>query len=510
MSTMFELDFAALPPKKPFQEGIRRAPSRGYRLNRKDTETALKNALRYIPKRFHEELAPEFMDELLTRGRIYGYRFRPEGRIYGRPIHEYPGKILDAKGMQVMIDNNLDFDVALYPYELVTYGETGQVCQNWMQYLLIKRYLSEMTDNQTLVVSSGHPLGLFPSRPEAPRAIITNGLMVGMFDTPEDFHRLAAMGCVNYGQMTAGRLDVHRPPGHRPRHLHHAPQRGPSVPGHPPGSGPARARLHHLGTGRHVGRPAQGRRHRRRRLRHRRGGPQPHPDAPLPGLGGQGLRRPARSLPLGATRPAPRPSPAPSPTTATSWTSWSTSTSKGIEAELISDQTSCHAVYEGGYCPAGLSYEQAKALLRDDFSTFKAKVDESLAAPLPGPQAPHRQGRAFLGLRQLLHEGRLRRGRQGHLQERPGHERRLHLAQLCRRHHGAPVLRLRLRALPVGLPFRASRRTWTPPTRRPPRASTRTAAGRTGTTTTGCATPRRTGSSWARRPASSTPTPRAA
>ncbi len=204
MSQTFALDFDALPPKKPFQEGIRRAPSRGFRLNEKDARTALKNALRYVPERFHAELAPEFMEELLTRGRVYGYRFRPEGRIRGKPIHEYPGRCLDAKGMQVMMDNNLDFEVALYPYELVTYGETGQVCQNWMQYLLIKKYLAEMTEHQTLVVSSGHPLGLFPSRPEAPRAILTNGLMVGMFDTPEEFHRLAAMGCVNYGQMTAG------------------------------------------------------------------------------------------------------------------------------------------------------------------------------------------------------------------------------------------------------------------------------------------------------------------
>ena len=113
MATTFELDFKRLPPRKVFQEGIRRAPSRGYRLNRKDTHTALKNALRYVPSRFHEELAPEFLEELLTRGRIYGYRFRPEGRLSGRPIHEYPGKILQAKAMQVMIDNNLDFDVAL-------------------------------------------------------------------------------------------------------------------------------------------------------------------------------------------------------------------------------------------------------------------------------------------------------------------------------------------------------------------------------------------------------------
>ena len=198
------VELTELPEPKEFKVGIRRAPDRGCTLNAHETKVALANALRYVPAEHHEIVAPEFLEELETRGRIYGYRYRPAGEITGRPIDTYIGRITEARAMQVMIDNNLDFEVALYPYELVTYGESGQVCQNWMQYLLIKRYLEIMDDTQTLVVSSGHPLGLFPSRPEAPRAIITNGLMVGMFDTPEDFHRLAALGCVNYGQMTAG------------------------------------------------------------------------------------------------------------------------------------------------------------------------------------------------------------------------------------------------------------------------------------------------------------------
>ena len=377
MSTTFELDFPTLPPRKAFQEGIRRAPSRGYRLSRKDTETALKNALRYIPERFHEELAPEFMHELLTRGRIYGYRFRPEGRISGKPIEQYPGRILQAKGMQVMIDNNLDFDVALYPYELVTYGETGQVCQNWMQYLLIKKYLAEMTEHQTLVVSSGHPLGLFPSRPEAPRAIITNGLMVGMFDTPEDFHRLAAMGCVNYGQMTAGGWMYIGPQG-----IVHG------------------TYITLLNAGRqYLGIPQ---------------------DQDLrghlfitSGLGGMSGAQPKAADIAGAVSVTAEVDLSRIQTRhSQGWVSkvsadlpevfrWADQArakaepcsiayhgnivdllefidARGIEAELISDQTSCHAAYEGGYCPASLSYEQAKALLRDDFSAFKGKVDESL------------------------------------------------------------------------------------------------------------------------------------
>ena len=205
---MGEITKIQLPDKLPeypkFEEGIRRAPARYFNLNEYQTKLALKNALRYIPKHLHEKLALEFMDELITRGRIYGYRYRPEGRIWGKPIDEYEGNTLEGKAFQVMIDNNLDFDIALYPYELVTYGETGQVFQNWMQYRLVKEYLKIMTDEQTLVVASGHPLGLFPSHKEAPRVINTNSMMVGMFDNPDDWHTAAQLGVANYGQMTAG------------------------------------------------------------------------------------------------------------------------------------------------------------------------------------------------------------------------------------------------------------------------------------------------------------------
>ena len=194
----------ALPEMPEFVPGIRRAPDRGFRLTLPQAETALKNALRYVPEELHEVLAPEFMEELVNYGRIYAYRYRPMGRIYGKPIDSYPGSCLEGKAFQVMIDNNLDFETALYPYELVTYGETGQVCQNWLQYRLIKKYLEVMTCEQTLVIESGHPLGLFPSRPEAPRAIITNALMIGMFDNPSDWEIAEQMGVANYGQMTAG------------------------------------------------------------------------------------------------------------------------------------------------------------------------------------------------------------------------------------------------------------------------------------------------------------------
>lgn len=193
-----------LPEMPKFQEVIRRAPDRGFRLSQSQTEIALKNALRYIPEKYHQQLIPEFLEELTTRGRIYGYRFRPEGNLYGKPIDEYKGNCIEGKAFQVMIDNNLDFAVALYPYELVTYGETGSVCQNWMQYRLIKKYLEVMTQDQTLVIESGHPLGLFKSKPDSPRVIISNAMMIGMFDNLHDWEIAEEMGVANYGQMTAG------------------------------------------------------------------------------------------------------------------------------------------------------------------------------------------------------------------------------------------------------------------------------------------------------------------
>ena len=193
-----------LPEYPVLKENVRRAPKREVTLNEREIKLALKNALRYVPGSLHEKLAPEFLDELMTYGRIYGYRFMPKERIYGKPIDEYKGKCIEGKAFQVMIDNNLDHEVALYPYELVTYGETGQVCQNWMQYQLIKKYLEELTEEQTLALMSGHPLGLFKSHKNSPRVIISNGLMVGMFDNPQDWAKATAMGCSSYGQMTAG------------------------------------------------------------------------------------------------------------------------------------------------------------------------------------------------------------------------------------------------------------------------------------------------------------------
>ena len=207
-----KLDYE-LPEYPKMEDGYRRAPRREAHLSESDKALAIRNALRYIHPDHHAVMAPEFAKELEETGRIYGYRFRPEGKLWGKPIDEYTGTCTATKAIQVMMDNNLDFEIALYPYELVTYGETGQVCQNWMQYRLIQKYLQVMTDEQTLVLISGHPLGLFHSHKMAPRLIISNGLMVGCFDNQESFNRAAAIGVANYGQMTAGGMMYIGPQG---------------------------------------------------------------------------------------------------------------------------------------------------------------------------------------------------------------------------------------------------------------------------------------------------------
>ena len=193
-----------LPEKKVFDKSIRRAPKRESNLTIKEKKLAIKNALRYIKLENHKIMANEFYEELEKTGRIYGYRFRPEGKIYAKPIEEYKGKCIEGKAIQLMIDNNLDFNVGLYPYELVTYGETGQVCQNWMQYNLIKKYLEELNDDETLIVESGHPLGIFKSDKNLPRVILSNALIIGKYNNNENWNRLSALGVSNYGQFTAG------------------------------------------------------------------------------------------------------------------------------------------------------------------------------------------------------------------------------------------------------------------------------------------------------------------
>ncbi len=365
-----------LPDAKSFMPGIRRAPDRGLPLNKKEIGIALKNSLRYIPTELHEKLAPEFLQELRTMGRIYGYRYRPEGKITGKPVDEYKGT-LSGRALQVMIDNNLDFDIALYPYELVTYGETGQVCQSWMQYLLIKQYLEVMNDSQTLVVSSGHPLGLFPSRPEAPRVISTNGLIIGKWDNPEEFKRLTALGVANYGQMTAGGWMYIGPQGIVHGTYITLLNAGRQYLGIPEDKDLAGVLFISSGLGGMSGAQAKA----------------------VEIAGGIGIIAEVDKSRIDTRH-------------SQGWVSkvsqdldeifrWADEYRQNrkpvsiayygnivdlleyvdkhdIKAELISDQTSCHVVYEGGYTPAGFTYGEGRELLKIDQAGFNKAVDESL------------------------------------------------------------------------------------------------------------------------------------
>ena len=367
-----------LPEYPVLKENVRRAPKREVSLNEREIKLALKNALRYVPESLHETLAPEFLDELMAHGRIYGYRFMPKERIYGRPIEEYKGKCIEGKAFQVMIDNNLNHEVALYPYELVTYGETGQVCQNWMQYQLIKKYLEELTDEQTLTVMSGHPLGLFKSHKSSPRVIISNGLMVGMFDNPKDWAKATAMGCSSYGQMTAGGWMYIGPQGIVHGTFNTLINAGRKELGIPED----RDLTGHLFI--------------------------------TSGLGGMsGAQSKAVEIANGVGIIAEVDYSRIETRLNQGWVSTVTdnleeafeiareylykkqtisiayhgnivelleyAVDNNIHVDLLSDQTSCHVPYDGGYCPKGLTFEERTELLNSDREKFAQMVDKTLA-----------------------------------------------------------------------------------------------------------------------------------
>jgi urocanate hydratase len=377
MTIQLEEIFEKLPEMPEFAESIRRAPKRKFTLDQKETELALKNALRYIPEKWHKKLASEFLDELLTMGRIYGYRFRPEGEIIGRPIDEYKGNCIEGKAFQVMIDNNLDFDIALYPYELVTYGETGQVCQNWMQYRLIKLYLEEMTQDQTLVVESGHPLGLFASSQKAPRVIITNALMVGFFDDQENWHRATALGVANYGQMTAGGWMYIGPQGIVHGTYSTILNAGRAKLEIPPESDLRGYLFVSSGLGGMSG--AQGKSveiangvgiiaevdYSRIQTRHKQQ------------WIGKVVDDPGKAFELAKECQDKK--------QGMSIAFYGNivdlleyAVKHQIKIDLLSDQTSCHVAYDGGYCPQGLTFEQRTELLEKDHDKFKEYVNISL------------------------------------------------------------------------------------------------------------------------------------
>jgi len=366
-----------LPDMPGFVPGIRRAPDRGFRLNRGQTETALMNALRYVPEYHHETLAPEFLEELMTRGRIYGYRFRHEGHIKGQSIDRYEGRCMTGKAFQVMIDNNLDFDVALYPYELVTYGETGSVCQNWMQYRLIKKYLSRLTDRQTLVVESGHPLGLFRSQPTSPRVVVTNALMVGMFDNENDWEIAEEMGVANYGQMTAGGWMYIGPQGivHgtystllNAGRLKLGMNKDENLSGKLfvssglGGMSGAQAKAVEIAGGVGVIAEVDASRIETRKKQ----GWVSEVSSDLDEVFGIAAKAQSAGTPVSVAYHG------------NIVDLLEHVNKKNVHVDLLSDQTSCHAVYNGGYCPQGVTFDERTKMLESNREAFGNLVDKSL------------------------------------------------------------------------------------------------------------------------------------
>ena len=266
---------AALPEAKPYDSQINHAPKRKDILKPEEKVLALRNALRYFPEALHAQLAPEFAQELKEYGRIYMYRYRPSYKMYARPINEYPAKSRQAAAIMAMIQNNLDERVAQHPHELIIYGGNGAIFQNWAQYRLVMQYLSTMTDEQTLVMYSGHPLGLFPSHKDAPRVIVTNGMVIPNYSKPDDWERFNALGDGHSQLLQTGRLGKVQRPGrfsirpddgrvlyvyrssrHCTRHHHHGDERRPQA-----GWQPGRQAVCNGGPGRYERCAAQGRQH---------------------------------------------------------------------------------------------------------------------------------------------------------------------------------------------------------------------------------------------------------
>lgn len=383
--------FPELPEIPAFDPSIRRAPKRDFSLSKTETVLALTNALRYIPKKWHAVLREEFLEELLTKGRIYGYRFRPQGRIMGKPIDDYPGITLAGRAFQVMIDNNLDFDVALYPYELVTYGETGSVMQNWMQYHLVRKYLQVMNDEQTLVMMSGHPLGLFASAKTAPRVLMTNGLMIGQYDNLAQFNRAASLGVANYGQMTAGGWMYIGPQGIVHGTYSTLLNAGRCKLGIPEADNLAGKLFVSSGLGGMSG--AQGKAIEiaggvgiiaevdvsRIETRYRQGWVHDIVHSPKEAfaLADQAMKK-KKAVAIAFV--------------GNIVDLLEYAVEAKISIDLLSDQTSCHAVYDGGYCPVGISFTRRTELLAEDKTEFCRLVDQTLK-------------RHFLAIQSLIERG---------------------------------------------------------------------------------------------------------
>ncbi len=365
---------ATLPPAKPYDTEVNHAPKRKKILTDDEERLALHNALRYFPAELHKDLAPEFADELRRFGRIYMYRYRPDYDMYARPINEYPARSRQAAAIMMMIQNNLDPAVAQHPHELITYGGNGAVFQNWAQYRLVMKYLSEMTDEQTLVMYSGHPLGLFPSSSNAPRVVVTNGMVIPNYSKPDDWERFNALGVSQYGQMTAGSYMYIGPQG-----IVHG------------------TTITVLNAGR----------------RHSKDGNLAGMLFVTAGLGGMSGAQPKAGNIAGVISITAEINPkAVEKRHAQGWVDevytdldsliarvakareaketvslayqgnvvdlWERLADEDITVELGSDQTSLHNPWAGGYYPVGLSFEEAKTMMAEDPDEFRRRVQESL------------------------------------------------------------------------------------------------------------------------------------
>ena len=365
-----------LPEPKPYDTSINHAPRRKDILTHAEKELALRNALRYFPAKHHALLAPEFAEELRRYGRIYMYRLRPDYDMHARPIDEYPAKCRQAAAIMLMIQNNLDKAVAQHPHELITYGGNGAVFQNWAQYRLTMKYLSEMTDSQTLVMYSGHPLGLFPSHPDAPRVVVTNGMVIPNYSKPDDWERMNALGVSQYGQMTAGSYMYIGPQGivHGTTItvMNAARKRFTD------GRTSARGMLFvSSGLGGMSGAQAKAGNisgvvsviaeinPKAARKRHEQGWVDELHDS------------------LDELIPRIRKAVADKETVSLAYVGnivdlWERLADEGVKVDLGSDQTSLHNPWAGGYYPVGLSYEESNRMMAEEPQRFRKHVQESL------------------------------------------------------------------------------------------------------------------------------------
>ncbi len=364
-----------LPPIKRFDPEVNHAPRRKDILTPDEKRLAVKNALRYFPAKFHKALATEFAQELETYGRIYMYRFRPNYKIHARKLEDFPYRSKQAGAIMLMLSNNLDYAVAQHPHELITYGGNGAVFQNWAQYLLCMKYLAEMTDEQTLVLYSGHPMGLFPSHPDAPRVVVTNGMMIPNYSKPDDWERFNALGVTQYGQMTAGSFMYIGPQG-----IVHG------------------TTITVLNAGRIKGGADQGLAGK---------------VFVSSGLGGMSGAQPKAAVIAGAIGVVAEVNPKATHTRhSQGWVDevyedlgllmdrirearknkeavslayqgnivdlWEKFADSDLHIELGSDQTSLHNPYAGGYYPAGLSFEESNEMMVRDPEDFRKQVQKSL------------------------------------------------------------------------------------------------------------------------------------